>query len=430
LISILADSLKKNYSDFEIWQERRITKSFEQTANGVVIDQVSKTETAVRVFSDGRVGFAFLSGEQLDTNRLTETLNFSLQNSFKDSDNLLPELTVEKRSFGSFKDDIAKASVLDIFGLMREESSKMKHIKQIERLFLSDEKIEVTLFNSKNGFLEQKLNKVSLGSVIIVEKDGEEKVEWDFSIDEKLEHLDGKKVLDTAYNRALKILNSSPTYTGKYPILLETRAATEFLEVLVKSFLAENVFKKRSIITEGVCFSNLLNIAEEPLLSCGSRSFYFDGEGYTAYNKDVVKNGEVKELLYDSLYGRKFGKKSSANAVRTRVSSPPQNGYSNIYIKSGNCNMSEVVKNSGTVICITSLIGMHLVNPVSGEVSVGFEGYLLQNGEYKKALSNMILAGNLKQLFQNIIAVGDDLSFYGSVGSPSILVEGMSVTGI
>ncbi len=430
MINILAERLNKSFSDFEIWQEKRHTKSFEHGKNNIVIEQISRTETAVRVFVDGRIGFAFFSGEEFDINRVLDNLKFSLENSFMDNDNRLPEIKKEQQAYGEFKDDVSKEAALEVFGLMQEEIPRMKFLKGIERLFLSDEKVTVTLFNSKNGFIEQKLNKISLGSVIVAEKDGEEKVEWDFEIEEHLNKLDGKKVINRAYNRALNILNSSPTYTGKYPVLLESRSASEFLEILAKSFLAENVYKKRSIFSDGISFSPLLNIVEDPFLTVGARCFYFDGEGHKAYSKNVVKDGNVEDLLYDSLYARKFGKKSTANSVRTRVSSPPQNGYSNIYIKPGRNNIFEAVKNMNNVICVNSLIGMHLVNPVTGEISVGFEGYLLQAGEYKKALSNMIISGNLKQLFQNIIELGDDLSFYGSVGSPAILIEEMSVTGI
>lgn len=430
VIDRLRDELEKIFKDIEIWQEDKQHKTFEETPSGIIVDQVGKTETAVRVFKDGRIGFAFLSGEETDFNAILNNIQLSLRYSSEDENNILPEPDLMQRSFGNIKDDVNKETALNIFHKMRQASEKMPHLKHIERLFLSDEKTKITFYNSKVGFFEQSVNKISLGAVIIATKENEDKIEWDFASDEVLTHLDGEKIIETAYERAVRVLNSSPTYTGSYPVLLESRSACEFLEVLAKSFLAENLYKKRSIISEALTFSEVIDIIEDPFSPRGGRSFYFDGEGIAAREKVLVKNGQIKHFLYDSLYGRKMGQKSSGNAIRTNISSPPKNGYSNIYINSNKTDLTNEVKSLSNIIAITSLIGMHLVNPVTGEISVGFEGYLLEKGEYKKALSNMLLTGNIKELFKNVVSTGEDFTFYGSMGSPSLLIKDMSVTGI
>lgn len=430
MIDSLIDRLKNSFKDLEIWQEKRDTKSFEKTPVGLVVDQSVTLGTAVRVFKDNKVGFAYISGESFDVNAVMERLNFSLQNASEDLDNVIPEPKLEKENYGEFKDEVKRESALAVFGEMEEEAFKWSHIKGVERFFLSDEKSEITLFNSSAGLIRQKLNKISLGAVVIAEKYGEEKIEWDFAVEEELKNLNPKEIMRNACERALKVINSSPTYTGNYSILLESRSASEFLNVLAKSFLASEVYKKRSIISEKTHFSELIDIVEAPLIPQGSKSFYFDGEGFQAVEKVLVKRGEIKQILYDNFYGRKFGVKSTGNSIRTRVSSPPQNGFSNIFINPASRPIDEVLKKEKNVIAITSLIGMHLVNPVTGEISVGFEGYLLQKGEHKKALSNMLLSGNLKDLFSNVVALGSDLTFYGNVGSPSLLVKEMSVAGV
>ncbi len=430
MIKDLAAQLEKEFRHIEIWQEKKEMKTFEQTTEGMTADHVSKVETAVRVFQDDRVGFAFVSGELYDIQKLKEALNFSLQSSFRDEHNKLPEVNLTQNSFGEPKEDISTGKVLAIFDAMQLETAQMRYLKKIERLFLSDEKSEVAIFNSEAGFFSQWLNKFSLGTVLIVEKDKEAKMEWDFAIDEDVDRLDLKRIMANAYNRAVKVCNSSPTYTGNYPLLLENRSAGEFLDVLLKSFLAENVYKKRSIISDEVTFSPVIDIVEDPSNPSGSRTFYFDGEGVRAEKKLIVEQGKTKNLFFDSFYGRKYGRKSSGNSIRLKVSSPPQNGYSNVFLKSHNMDLESTIKSIGKLVVVTSLIGMHLVNPVSGDISVGFEGYLLEKGEYIKALSNMTLSGNLKQLFDNVVTAGSDISFYGNTGSPSVLVSEMCLTGI
>lgn len=430
MIERLISNLEKCYRDFEIWNEKKVTKSFENSAQGLLIDQVIKSETAVRVFKDGKTGFAFLSGEDFDKTSLLNNLELSLEHSSKDEHNVLPEPDADERQYGDIRDEVKKDDVLKMFQQMKDASKEMENLKEIERLFLSDEKTGITLYNSKVGFFEERFNKISLGAVIIVTKDDEDKIEWDFATEELLGNLDGISIIKRAYERGVRLLSSSPTYSGLYPVIFESRSACEFLEVLAKSFLAENVYKKKSLLSESLTFPEFVTIIEDPLLPQGNRKLYFDGEGIKAKRKELVKKGEVKNILYDSLYGSKMGHKSSGNSIRASITTPPKNGYSNIYLTGDKKNLAEETKSLNNVIAVTSLIGMHLVNPISGEISVGFEGYLLEKGEYKKALSNMLITGNIKELFRNITATGEDLTFYGSMGSPSILVRGMSVAGL
>lgn len=422
--------LGNHFKAIEVWQEKKNTLMFEDTKDGLKIDQISKIEYAVRVFQDGKVGFAYLSGNQFDADTVIENLKFSLESSFKDDDNVLPFPDFSPKPSNYSSTTPLKRDVKDVFDVLHDEAQK-REIKNIERLFLSNELTEITLYNSNVGFLTQHTDKIAEGAVIVVEKDDEAKIEWDFALGSSLQEINPKEIINRAYERAVKVLNASPTYTGSYPILFENRAASEFLEVLAKSFLGENIYKHKSIITEDTTFSKLINITEDPFISTGSRNFEFDGEGMKAEQKQLVEQGVIKGFLYNTFYGKKCGKKSTANAIRTKLSLPPQNSYSNLYIKNGDVILlNSKLKEFDKVIGVVSLIGMHLVNPVTGDISVGFEGYLLEKGVYKKALSSVTLSGNLKNLFENVIAVGDDLAIYGNSGSPALLVKEMVVTGI
>lgn len=426
----IVSCLEKYFKAIEVWQEKRDILTFADTKDGLKIDQLSKIEYAVRAFEGGKVGFAYLSGNHFDADKVIENLKFSLVSSFKDDDNILPfpDYTPKFTNYSSTM--LLKSEAKEVFDILHDEAQK-RQIKNIERLFVSSEYSDITLYNSNVGCITQHTEKIAEGAVIVVEKDNEAKMEWDFALGNKLEEINTKEIINRAYERAVKVLNASPTYTGSYPILFENRAASEFLEVLAKSFLGENVFKHKSIITDDTHFSELINITEDPFISKGARNFEFDGEGMKAEQKQLVEQGVIKGFLYDTFYGKKCGKKSTGNAIRTKLSQPPQNSYSNIYIGNGDVTLlNSKLTQLDKVVGVVSLIGMHLVNPVTGDISVGFEGYLLEKGVYKKALSSVTLSGNLKSLFKDVIAVGNDLTIYGNSGSPALLVKEMVVTGI
>jgi PmbA protein len=244
-----------------------------------------------------------------------------------------------------------------------------------------------------------------------------------------LEYINPIIIAEKAYDRAINLLNSSPTYTGEYIVIFEPRSSCDFLEILAQSFIGENIFKKRTLLKDNMTFSKKVNLYDDPMISESSLSYYFDGEGVYGVRKPLVEKGKIKDFLYDNYYGKKMGKRSSGNSIRNKVSAPPRNWFSTVVLEKGDDDISSIIRGK-KVIKVISLIGMHLVNPITGDFSVGFEGYLIDDGNYIKALSGVSLAGNLKDFYKNIIAVGSDLSVYGQTASPSILVDGIVVSGI
>ncbi|MCX7770073.1 MAG: TldD/PmbA family protein [Proteobacteria bacterium] len=420
--------LRKRYKNFEIWREQKDMISLEENDDGIRKESHSKVEVAVRVFKDGIIGFGYISGEE-NIDDLIENVELSLKYSERDEYNTLPDPDyIDGTCFGKEKDvnvELLYKKMVE----MKECLKEKQYLKSIERLSGNYEQRKISLFNSSRGVQEQIIQKYALGVVVVVKKEGDEKIEWDFEIDNDLENMDPKVIANKSYNRAVNLLNSSPTYTGEYTILFEPRASCDFLEVFAQSFIGENVYKKRSLLTDSINFSEKLTIYDNPMVQKGSISYFFDGEGFQGGNKKLVDRGKVDTILYDSFYGKKMGKKSTGNSIRSKISSPPRNWFSTVIIDKGDDDINTFIKGK-RVIRVISLIGMHLVNTITGDFSVGFEGYLMEDGNYVKALSGVSIAGNLKDLYKNIVAVGNDLEIYGQAGSPSILVEGIVVSGI
>ncbi|MCX7991688.1 MAG: TldD/PmbA family protein [Proteobacteria bacterium] len=424
--------VNKEYKDFEIWREKKVVRVVENTDDSNKEDFIASLNTAVRVFKDGKRGFIYISGESYDEDLILENLSFALKSSFEDEANVLPVPDIKDGQ--EFKTDLTEYDGRRLRNKIRpilEVRKEYPHIKKIERISVSGEEVDIEFYNSKAGLAKQKYQKYSLGVVVVVAKGDDEKIEWDYSISDDLKDLDEREIFKKAYQRGVKLLNSSPSNTGRFNILMESRSVCDFLEVFAKSFIGENLYKKKSLFDEQKIFSPLLNIFEDPFAKNGSIKVFFDGEGFITSKKNLLSDGKVVDFLYDNFYGIKLGKKSNGGSIRKNVIVPPQNGYTNIYIAPNQTgNISQRINETEELIVIVSLIGMHLVNPVTGEFSVGFDGYLLKKGEFVKSLSQSTISGNLKELFSNITEVGNDLTFYGNTGSPSILFSGISVSGV
>lgn len=426
----LIEVLSKSYKKFEIWQESKEIITFEESENGLKKEYQSKKEIAVRVFENGLVGFGYISGEESDYENLLKNLRLALTFAEYDSENILPSPEYKDGiNFGSLE-EVSENQFLNKIDEIKELTREKPFLKSIERITISGDRRLINFYNSDKGFQSQIINRYAGGVVLVVSKDIDEKMEWDFAIDDNIEKINAKELVERAYNRALKLSNSSPTYTGHYLVLLEPRASSEFLEVFAQSFVGENIYKKKSLISDkNITFSEKLNIYDDPLTSNGSMGFYFDGEGYVGKRKYLVQNGKIVNYLFDTLYGRKLGAKSNGSAIRSKASVPPRNWFSTVIIDKGMDNIQEIIRQR-KVIAVVSLIGMHLVNAITGDFSVGFEGYILDDGSYVKSVSGVTISGNLKDLYKSIIAVGDDLCIYGQAGSPTILIDNLVVSGI
>ncbi len=219
----------------------------------------------------------------------------------------------------------------------------------------------------------------------------------------------------------------APEYRRSFP-----QVAGEFLEVLAGSFQGDAVFKKRSFL-EGKLgqrlYSPRLHIRDAGLLSEGSASSPFDGEGQNSRDLPLVEAGVVANLLLDRLYARKLGLKANASLVRRGLQRPPFISYSNLVLEPGELSDEALFREIGSGILVTEAIGVHAANPVTGDFSVGIQGFLIEGGERRGAVKKLALAGNLHQMMADLRAVGSRYRTHGGVGAPTLAVQEMAIGG-
>jgi len=273
---------------------------------------------------------------------------------------------------------------------------------------------------------------LSCSASAVAEADGDAQIGWDFGFSNSFSGIDLERIAAGAGRKATALLGARPVAGTRCPVVLDNRVATQLLEVLAPSFLAENVQKGKSLLagrTGEPLFSGLLTIRDDGLLPGGTGSDPCDGEGVPQQQTRLVAGGSLQGFLYDGYWGSRMGVASTVNAVRGGVKGPPRLGVHNLCITPG--PNSPGVLQAGVVrgMLITEVMGMHSANPISGDFSVGAAGFLLEGGEIAHPVKGIAIAGNLLDLFAGVDMVADDLRFFGAVGSPSLRIGELDVSG-
>ena len=144
----------------------------------------------------------------------------------------------------------------------------------------------------------------------------------------------------------------------------------------------------------------------------------FDNDGLATYAKPFVEKGELVSYVLGTYSGRKLGLPSTANA----------GGVHNLFVSHGQEDQAALLRRMGRGLLVTELMG-HGLNMVTGDYSRGAAGYWVENGEIQFPVQEVTIAGNLKDMFRQIVAVGSDLELRGNIRTGSVLIERMTVAG-
>ena len=161
-----------------------------------------------------------------------------------------------------------------------------------------------------------------------------------------------------------------------------------------------------------------VTIEERPHIVKGLASSPFDSEGVKTQDRNIVEAGVLTTYLLTGYSARKLGMKSTGHA----------GGIHNWLVKHTDPSLESMLKKMGKGLLVTELMGQG-VNTVTGDYSRGAAGFWVENGEIQYPVSEITVAGNLKDMFMQIVAIGGDIEKRGAVQTGSILVENMQVAG-
>ncbi|GAB5045910.1 TldD/PmbA family protein [Thermodesulfovibrio sp. TK110] len=304
-----------------------------------------------------------------------------------------------------------------------------KRIKKLRNAEINITIEEKGIINSNGVSVHEPFTAVT-AHIIAVAEESDSQMGWAYRAERFLKNINFEEVAEEAGKKALMLLNPKKIKSFKGFAVLHPFVACEFLSLITEAVSAENYQIGKSLFTEKLgqmVINEKLNIVDNGLLPERFGSSPFDAEGVPATEKFLVKNGFLVSLLHNTYTAQRAGTSSTGNAVRTErgVSVGP----TNLYIETAGTTVENIIKQIDRGIYIVEVMGMHTANPVSGDFSVGISGIYIENGELKHPVKEAVYSGNVQELFKNIKAAGDDLKFFGSIGSPTLLVEGADISG-
>jgi len=279
------------------------------------------------------------------------------------------------------------------------------------------------VYGNTHGFLGQSAgtrHSLSL-SVIAEDEKGMQRDYW-YTVARDAKALDSPEAVGReAAHRSLRRLDSRKLSTRTCPVLYEAPIASSLLSHLVGAVRGSSLYRQASFLLDHLgkpIFADFVRIHEQPHLKHALGSTSFDSEGVTTKPRDLVRDGVLQGYVLDSYSARKLKMISTGNA----------GGVHNLTIEPGADDLTALLRRMHTGLLVTELIGFG-VNTVTGDYSRGAAGFWIENGEIQYPVEEITIAGNLKDMFRNIAAIGNDVDTRGNICSGSILIENMTVAG-
>ncbi|MBZ0223314.1 MAG: metalloprotease PmbA [Dokdonella sp.] len=230
-----------------------------------------------------------------------------------------------------------------------------------------------------------------------------------------------RSIGEKAAQRTLARLDARRLSTRQCPVLFVPEIARGFIGHFLSAVSGGALYRRASFLVDHVgksVFPRWMQIVERPHLLRGHGSTVFDGEGVATRDSDLVTDGVLARYILGSYSARKLGLQSTGNA----------GGVQNIVVAPGNEDFSALLRRMGTGLLVTELMGQG-VSLITGDYSRGASGFWVENGEIAYPVEEITIAGNLREMYANLVAVGNDVDPRSHILTGSILLERMTVAG-
>ena len=261
-------------------------------------------------------------------------------------------------------------------------------------------------------------------SCSVIADDGQDNMQRDYwySTARSADDLESAQYVGRlAGERTVRRLGSQRIKTAQVPVMFDASLSSGLISHLISAISGGSLYRKSSFLLDSLgkqVMSPLVTIEEQPHLVRGLASAPFDNEGVTTVPRTLVKEGVLQGYVLSSYSARKLGMKSTGNA----------GGNHNLIVSHGDLDFNAMLKTMGTGLLVTELLG-HGINMVTGDYSRGAAGFWVENGVIVHAVEEITIAGNLADMFKQIVAIGNDVLVQGSKQVGSVLIENMTVAG-
>ena len=224
-----------------------------------------------------------------------------------------------------------------------------------------------------------------------------------------------------AAHRAARRLGARQIKTCQVPVLYEAPVARSLLSHLVSAVSGPSLYRRSSFLVDSVdtkLFPSTVHLYEEPHRKKGMGSAPFDGEGVETKYRDLVADGVLRHYCLDSYSARKLKLVTTGNA----------GGVHNLTIKPGTEDLKGLLRQMGRGLFVTELIGFG-INSVTGDYSRGAAGFWVENGELAYPVEEITIASNLRDMYQGLVGIGNDVDLRHNICTGSLLIDRMTVAG-
>ena len=221
--------------------------------------------------------------------------------------------------------------------------------------------------------------------------------------------------------RALGRLGADKLPTCKAPVLFSPEVARGLIGHFIGAIGGGAQYRRSSFLLDASgqqVFPSAISLIEKPHLQGALGSAPFDGEGVATRDRDLVVDGVLTGYLLDAYSARKLGLTTTGNA----------GGVHNLLVQGDRLDHDALLQRLGSGLLVTEMMGQG-VNPVTGDYSRGATGFWIEGGVVDRPVHEITVAGNLRDMYQGIIALGDDLDCRGSIHCGSLLIEQMTIAG-
>jgi PmbA protein len=390
---------------------------------------------AIKVIKNKKLGFAFttdLDDIEAAIDKAVDYASWTADDEFVDiPENLhASDVLIFDSKIMNIQDDevIKNALILEEFALGFDT-----RVKKVRKAEVGAGTGNTTIMNSRGVDISYQSTFCSaIVTALAQDEKGDSQVGWDYSSSRRIDDINLREVGEGASQKALELLNSRKISAVKVPVVFSPYVAVDFLEILSSSLSAEAVQKQRSFLIGKAgqqIISPLINVVDDGTKPWGTGTRPVDDEGVTSMNKTLISKGVLNGYIHNTYTAKKDGTVSTGNAVRGSTKGLPGVGVTNFYLEAAdNKSSNGLIESISKGIVILSAMGVHTANPISGDFSVGISGMWIENGKPLYPVKEAVISGNVLDLFRKVEAVGNDLKFYGSTGSPSLLIGEMDVS--
>ncbi|CAM4026795.1 metalloprotease PmbA [Xenorhabdus thuongxuanensis] len=281
----------------------------------------------------------------------------------------------------------------------------------------------IRVFGNSHGMLQSYCSsRHSMSSCVIAEQDGNMERDYAYTVSRHLDELKSPEwVGQECARRTLSRLGARKLSTMKAPVIFSAEAATGLFGHLVGAISGSSIYRKSSFLLDSLgkqILPSWLTIEEQPHLLRGLASTPFDSEGVRTTTRDIVKDGVLQTWLLTSYSARKLGMVNTGHA----------GGIHNWRIAGQGLDFAGLLREMGTGLIVTELMGQG-VSAVTGDYSRGASGFWVENGEIQYPVSEITIAGNLKDMWANMVTIGNDIETRSNIQCGSVFLPEMSIAG-